>query len=102
MNISKIEISNVKGIQSKVFELPILPNKPNILVAPNGFGKSSIAIAFDSLKRDKIELEDDFYFNRDNSNRPTLSISLTNGNHLTANDDQNEISKAFDIFIINN
>lgn len=33
-----IEIENIKGIQQKRFELDISPNKPSLLVAPNGFG----------------------------------------------------------------
>jgi len=40
-----IEIENIKGISHKRFQLDILPNKPSLLVAPNGFGKSSIAVA---------------------------------------------------------
>lgn len=44
--IKVIEIKNIKGIQHRRFELDILPNKPSLLVAPNGFGKSSLAIAF--------------------------------------------------------
>ena len=58
MNISTIEIVNIKGIENKTFFLDIVPNKPNILVAPNGFGKSSFAISFDSLKSNKIELDE--------------------------------------------
>ena len=57
MKIKTIEITNVKGIGNKAFSLDLLPNKPNLLVAPNGFGKSSFSIGFDSLKRAKIELD---------------------------------------------
>jgi hypothetical protein len=32
-----IEIENIKGISHKRFELDILPNKPSLLVAPNGY-----------------------------------------------------------------
>ncbi|GEM_PF-4216184 len=31
-----IEIEHIKGIQQKRFELDIYPNKPSLLVAPNG------------------------------------------------------------------
>lgn len=58
MIINKIEITNIKGIGNKAFSLDLTPNKPNILVAPNGFGKSSFAIAFDSLKSDRIKLDE--------------------------------------------
>jgi hypothetical protein len=102
MNISTIEIINIKGIENKLFKLDLIPNKPNILVAPNGFGKSSFAIAFDSLKSNKIELDDKDYFNKKTENRPVLRISLSNGTTLTADDNQNTIVDNFDVFVINN
>ena len=49
MNINQVEITNVKGIGNKSFQLDLNPNKANILVAPNGCGKSSFALAFDRL-----------------------------------------------------
>ena len=39
MIINRIEIRNIKGIDNKIFNLNLVANKPNILVAPNGFGK---------------------------------------------------------------
>ncbi|HAF29039.1 MAG TPA: hypothetical protein DCG75_08320 [Bacteroidales bacterium] len=102
MKIKSIEITNVKGFRNHVFNLDLAPNKPNILVAPNGFGKSSFAIAFNSLKSNKIELDDKNYFNKNTENRPVLSISLNNGVTLTADDNQNTISNHFDVFVINN
>lgn len=102
MVIKSIEITNVKGIGSKIFNLDLAPNKPNILVAPNGFGKSSFAIAFDSLRSSKIELDDKNYFNKINDNRPSLSLTLSTGVTLTADDNQNTITDNFDVFVINN
>ena len=63
MRISKIKIENIRGIESKEFELNIPSNNPIIIVAPNGFGKTSIATAFSSLKAQKIDVaeEDDTY-----------------------------------------
>ncbi len=63
MKIKSIELTNVKGIGNHTFQLDLIPNKPNILVAPNGFGKSSFGIAFDSLRRNKIELDAKNYYN---------------------------------------
>jgi hypothetical protein len=74
MKIKTIEIQNLKGIGNKSFILDLLPNKPNLLVASNGFGKSSISIGFDSLKRNKIELDDKHYHQDNSSNRPILSL----------------------------
>lgn len=102
MNLSQIEITNVKGIGKKSFQLDLNPNKPNILVAPNGFGKSSFALAFDRLKRDRIELGDKEYFNKDTTNRPELKIKLSNGVELIADDNQNTISDMFDVVVIKN
>lgn len=102
MNISTIKITNVKGIGNRLFNLGLVPNKPNILVAPNGFGKSSFAVAFESLKSNKIELDDKNLHLKNKYNRPTLSLTLTNGVTLLANDDQNTITDIFDVFVINN
>jgi len=50
MNIREIKIENVRGISSKTILLDMHPNKVTFFVAPNGFGKTSIARAFASLK----------------------------------------------------
>lgn len=102
MNINSVEITNVKGIGNRLFQLDLQPNKPNILVAPNGFGKSSFALAFDRLKRDKIELGDMEYFNKLTTNRPELRITLSNSTVLIADDNQNTINEIFDVVVINN
>jgi len=102
MNIKTVEITNVKGIGHSLFNLDLVPNRPNILVAPNGFGKSSFAIAFESLRSNKIELDEKHYHKKDTMNRPILSLSLTTGETLTADDTQNAITSKFDVFVINN
>lgn len=50
--INKIRIENVKGydVQGKDLNVNLDPTKINLCVAPNGFGKSSLATAFESLK----------------------------------------------------
>ncbi|WP_448539268.1 hypothetical protein [Schleiferia thermophila] len=104
MKIKKIEITNIKGIGHKAFDLDLIPNKPNILVAPNGFGKSSFCIGFDSLKRSKIELDDKNYHQDNSANRPILSLVVEDASGvrtLTANDTTNTILSEFDIFVIN-
>jgi hypothetical protein len=104
MNIKEIELTNIKGIQNKLFSLNLIPNKPNIFVAPNGFGKSSIGIGFNSLKPKKIELDDKSYFENDESNRPEIKITISQDGTekiLVADDTQNTISDLFDVFVIN-
>ena len=107
--IKKIEIQNVKGIGSGTtngkFEFDLHPNKPNIFVAPNGFGKSSLAIAFKSLNKRKIKLDKNQFYKSNEDNKPSIKISyLDNDNDLkkkTATDNSNEINEIFDWFVIN-
>lgn len=102
MKIRTLEITNIKGIGHKSFQLDLAPNKPNILVAPNGFGKSSIAIGFDSLRSNRIELSQKNYYKNEESNRPVLSLTLSNNTTLTADDTQNTIKDQFDVVVIKN
>ncbi|MBY7785957.1 ABC transporter ATP-binding protein [Vibrio fluvialis] len=108
--IKKIEITNIKGIgdgtTNGLYEFDLLKNKPSILVAPNGFGKSSLATAFKSLKSTKIELhKDDFHQGKDDL-VPRIAITHVDddGNIgvLSADNVTNEISNTFDCFVINN
>lgn len=99
MNITAIEIKNVKGIGLKSFAVDILPNKPNLLVAPNGFGKSSIATAFSSMNSKRMTLEGENCHREDESNAPELAITVSSG-RLVADTTKNEIRKAFDIIVI--
>jgi hypothetical protein len=104
MKIKTIGVTNIKGIGHNLFNLELLPNKPNLLVAPNGFGKSSFSVGFDSLRRSKIELDDKHYHQDNNSNRPILSLVVedaTGTRTLIADDSQNSISNEFDVFVIN-
>jgi len=104
MKIKSIEISNVKGIGYQKFDLDLEPNKPNLLVAPNGFGKSSFGIAFDSLKRDKIELDKKHIHKKDSKNLPSLKLEVTSSKGaltLLADSNSNNITDIFDVVVIN-
>ena len=59
--INKIRIENIKGFgtQGKDLNVNLDSNKINLCVAPNGFGKSSLATAFESLKRTRLEITED-------------------------------------------
>lgn len=101
-----IEIEHIKGIQRKRFALDILPNKPSLLVAPNGFGKSSFAAAFNSMNNRRINLNEDDLHAEDEAlqpriyieyERPDLSIAT-----LVATATTNTISSELDYFVINN
>jgi energy-coupling factor transporter ATP-binding protein EcfA2 len=101
--ITKIEIKNVKGLDHRNLNLELLPNKVNLLVAPNGYGKSSIAKAFKSLNRNRINLEKDDYFKGNSTNLPELSITYKRAKDpeltLKADSSTNEIMKYFSISV---
>lgn len=104
MEIKSIQIKNVRGIQDKIIQLGMIPNKPSILVAPNGSGKSSFAFAFQWLNRLRLKLDEDDAFNNDTNNKPELIICTDEeGNNIYKADvSTNSISKRFGIFVINN
>lgn len=99
MNITAIEIKNVKGIDHRQFNLELFPNKPNLLVAPNGFGKSSIATAFASMNSKRMTLLDKDHHKEDTNQPPELSITF-DGQTLTADPSKNEIREQFDVSVI--
>ncbi len=101
MVIKSIVIQNVKGIERMEINQDIQPNRPNILVAPNGFGKSSIATAFNSLKPSKIELKDIDMHNGNKTLPGSLSIKLSTGVDLEVDEQHNTIKNIFDVFVVN-
>ncbi|WP_375586062.1 hypothetical protein [Cyclobacterium xiamenense] len=105
-NIKEINIEFVKGIESFSLTTPLFPYKPNFFVAPNGFGKSSFATAFNSLNRDRLKLDESNYHFGDTTKLPKIELEITKGDNTTikllADKDKNEISKVFDIEIIKN
>lgn len=103
MNITSVVVENIKGFSH--FELndqSILPNRPNILVAPNGFGKTSLATAFLYLKRGNISLKQEDCYLEDLTMEPCVKLSLSTGNTYVADKNKNEISSCFDVHVVNN
>lgn len=103
--IDKIAITNVKGIGSSVFDVQLIPNKPTLVVAPNGFGKSSIAAAFGCLHLTKMDLDKDKCHGGDEDLHPSLKISyiMEDGSKVEkeANYQKNELAAIFDVHVIN-
>lgn len=104
MNIKYITIKNIRGLENHTIQLDMIPNKPSLLVAPNGSGKSSFAIAFQSLVKGKIKLNKENIYKRNKNLKPEIVIEANiNGKNeiFCANDQINEISKIFGIAVIN-
>lgn len=103
--IQKMKIENVKG--KDVFEINfngLHSNFPNLLVAPNGYGKSTIATIFSALKPNKIELEKDDIFQGDENNKPSLKIDFNLSgreiNTLVADESKNEFNPLINTYVI--
>lgn len=100
--ITKIAIENVKGFGTPAQELnfQLVPGKPNIVVAPNGFGKSSMSKAFDCLTPKGIVLNDtDFHDNNKNA-IPSLLVEHDGVPYVT-DSSRNEVFTHFQCFCIN-
>lgn len=106
VTLKKIEIKNIKGIAYKSFALGVLPNRPSLMVAPNGFGKSSFAAAFLSLLKSRLSVHEDHHHKSDADLPPELSIEYEDEaghvHYLTADGEKNELHEHFSWFVINN
>lgn len=100
MTISQIEIRNIKGISHECFNMQLKACKPNLLVAPNGFGKSSFATAFSSMNTKRIDLAEKDHHKENDKLAPELSITV-NGQKLIADKAKNEIRQQFDVLVVN-
>lgn len=103
--IVEIQIKNIKGIEDKTFNVDIFINKPNILVAPNGFGKSSLAFAFESLNSTRIQIDKENLFKKEETRTPYLSITTEYGhdkNKYEADNNKNNLNPHFSIFVLRN
>lgn len=92
--ITNITIKNIKGFDDSsrgCLDLNLLPNKVNLLIAPNGFGKSSLAAAFASLTKNGLRVETENKYKKDESKTPFLSITI-DGNTLKDDEIQNTLS----------
>ena len=93
--IQRIKIENIKGKSScEVSFTDLTANQPNIVVAPNGYGKSTIATAFKAAQHGKLKLDPRDIYQQDSDNHPKLEIELL-GDHAgtyTASDTESNIS----------
>lgn len=102
--IEKIKIMNYKGISDlEIIFQDLYANRPNLLVAPNGFGKTSFANCFNGLRQGKLSIMKDHLHKGDDALAPLLELDfLDNGitKKILANPTQNEISKTFAVRVI--
>ena len=100
--ITKITIENVKGFGSPAHELKVqlVPGRPNIVVAPNGFGKSSLSRAFDCLRPEGIILQETDFHGNNNAALPSLMVEHDGVSYVT-NQALNDVYSHFQCFCIN-
>ena len=100
--ISKITVKNIKGFSDRdnSIDVDIKSGKINILVAPNGYGKSSITAAFKSLTKTKIKVEKEDIYKENEQLETSLSIT-EDGNIYTADQNKNEFANHFKVAVIN-
>lgn len=101
--IKRIKVENIKGKSS--FEVRfsnLVANQPNILVAPNGYGKSTLATAFKYAESGKLKVGIKDIYNQDVNNHPKLEVELL-GDHAgiyASTDTTSGISNKMSIFVI--
>lgn len=103
--INSIEINKIKGIDYLKLQLNLIPNKPSIFVAPNGFGKSSITAAFDNISSNKLIItRDNLHNSKENSDSyiKICDVREKNENELIADLKTNSISSKYKVKVINN
>lgn len=99
--ITEIKVKNIKGFgdPAQLVKVNILPNKVNLLVAPNGWGKSSLTVAFESLRSNRIDVSKENKYKQDETLDSELTI-VYNDKSYTANSNKNEISDLFTCKVI--
>ena len=77
--ITKIQITNIKGFGSanNILDVELQPSKVNIVVAPNGFGKTSLTTAFKCVMKNsrRLEVEKDLKYHKDESKTSVFRIT---------------------------
>ena len=104
MNIIKhIKVENIKGKDLlKITFDNLTSNQPNIIVAPNGYGKSTIATAFKASAHGKIKLDPKDTYKQNPANHPKSEIEFQGefSGIFTATDEVNNISRQVLIDVI--
>ncbi|KMO85210.1 hypothetical protein AB840_14845 [Megasphaera cerevisiae DSM 20462] len=102
--LHKIKIENIKG--KDVFEVTFVDltaNQPNIVVAPSGYGKSTIATAFEAAANGKMKISEKDLYQHNPDNHPKLEVELCGENAGTyvSTDTEGNISRNITLYTIN-
>lgn len=103
--ITKITIKNIRGFKEKTLDFgngnEIWPNKINTLVAPNGYGKSSLYKAFECIGPKSFKADNDKFESKE-KDFSSLSIELNKKEYIQCDKpSRTEISKHYEIICIN-
>lgn len=101
--IRSIKIKNVKGfgIPGKELRGNLYSGKINICVAPNGFGKSSLAKAFEGLRKRSYKIEEEDKNDQNQSKSSSLELIIGDQEYV-ADDSKNDISRKLNVHVIHN
>lgn len=91
--ITNFTLKNIKGFGDPPMSLDveIKSDKINLLIAPNGFGKSSLAVAFESVKPSKLAVEKENKYKNNENLDSSLSLTI-DGVTYSADINNNTIS----------
>ena len=100
--ITNISLKNIKGYGDPAtsINLELKTNRINIIYAPNGTGKSSIAAAFKSLNRGNLAPSKEDMHHKDEALLPELLLTM-DGQTYSANRTANTISSVLEPYVIN-
>lgn len=100
--ITSISIENIKGYGSPAVTLPLelKTNRINLIFAPNGTGKSSMAAAFRSLIGRTLKVEKENKYHKDETLQSSLSLQM-DGALFVADANNNTISSNLTCHVIN-
>ena len=100
--ITQIKIRNIKKFEeddNSTIDVELSSKKINICIAPNGFGKSSIAAAFSCLRPRHLEVDEELV--NDNQTPDKCSVEVVvDGKCYRSDRGTNEIGKVLNVFVI--
>lgn len=99
--ITNFTLKNIKGFGDPPMSLDveIKSDKINLLIAPNGFGKSSLAVAFESVKPSKLAVEKENKYKNNENLDSSLSLTI-DGVTYSADINNNTISPVIEPHVI--